>query len=138
MLRYKHDVPPPDPAATRLGRNFTQMSDRGVTVARACLQLRDKHGYYPDVIFGHSGWGETLFLKEIWPNAKADRLCRILLSRARRDVGFDPEFDSAGFDPVMMAQGRAAHLGQSLLHADAGLSPDQMAGQHLSAALRDR
>jgi hypothetical protein len=24
----------------------------------------------PDVILGHSGWGETLFLKEVWPEAK--------------------------------------------------------------------
>ena len=51
--KYRHSAAAPDPAACRLGRNFTQMSDRGVTVARACLQLRDK-GYMPDVIFGHS------------------------------------------------------------------------------------
>jgi ribosomal protein L25 (general stress protein Ctc) len=57
------------------------MSDRGVTVARAARRLRDEHGYVPDVIFGHSGWGETLFLKQVWPEA-ADRLCRILLCRA--------------------------------------------------------
>ncbi|NBO20742.1 MAG: glycosyl transferase family 1, partial [Rhodobacteraceae bacterium] len=57
VLRYRHDGPKVDPAACRLGRNYTQHSDRGVTVARACLRLRNDKGYVPDVIFGHSGWG---------------------------------------------------------------------------------
>ena len=34
-VKYRHSAAAPDPAACRLGRNFTQMSDRGVTVARA-------------------------------------------------------------------------------------------------------
>lgn len=122
-VRYRHDVPPPDPNATRLGRNFTQMSDRGVNATRACLQLRDKHGYTPDVIFGHSGWGETLFLKEVWPDAKLIVYAEFYYRGVDRDVGFDPEFSRAGFDAVMLAQSRAAHLGQSLMHADAGLAP---------------
>ena len=57
--------PPPGWAATT-----PPCRDRGVTVARAALQLREHEGYVPDVIFGHSGWGETLFLKEVWPEAK--------------------------------------------------------------------
>lgn len=123
VLRYKHEAQQPDPAATRLGRNFTQMSDRGVTVARAAMQLRERQGYVPDVIFGHSGWGETLFLKEVWPEAKLIVYAEFYYRGVGRDVGFDPEFSRGGFDQVMIAQGRAAHLGQSLLHADAGLSP---------------
>jgi glycosyltransferase involved in cell wall biosynthesis len=135
-LRYRHDMPPPDPKATRLGRNFTQMSDRGVTAARACLQLRDKHGYTPDVIFGHSGWGETLFLKEVWPNAKLIVYSEFYYRGVERDVGFDPEFSRPGFDGVMTAQSRAAHLGQSLLHADAGLSPTKWQASSFPPVLR--
>ena len=123
ILRYRHEATPPDPAVTRLGRNFTQMSDRGVTVARAAMQLREKQGYVPDVIFGHSGWGETLFLKEVWPEAKLIVYAEFYYRGVGRDVGFDAEFSRSGFDQVMIAQGRAAHLGQSLLHADAGLAP---------------
>ena len=123
VLRYRHEVPPPDPQATRLGRNYTQSSDRGVTVARAAIQLRDRDGYCPDLIFGHSGWGETLFLKEVWPAAKLLIYAEFYYRGAGHDVSFDPEFDKRGFDAVMIAQGRAAHLGQALLHADAGLSP---------------
>ena len=135
VMRYRHEVPPPDPAATRLGRNFTQMTDRGVNAARACLQLRDKHGYSPDVIFGHSGWGETLFLKEIWPDAKLIVYAEFYYRGVARDVGFDPEFSREGFDPVMTAQARAAHLGQSLLHADAALAPTKWQASTYPAAL---
>ncbi len=101
------------------------MSDRGVTVARACLQLRQQKGYVPDVIFGHSGWGETLFLKEVWPEAKLLIYAEFYYKGRGADVGFDPEFSKPSFDQVMIAQGRASHLGQALLHADAGLSPTE-------------
>ena len=123
VLKYKHEAVTVDPAATRLGRNYTQNSDRGVSCARAALQLRQQRGYVPDVIFGHSGWGETLFLKEIWPEAKLIVYAEFYYKGRGADVGFDLEFGKASFDQVMIAQGRAAHLGQSLVHADAGLAP---------------
>ena len=135
-LRYKHDVQKVDPAATRLGRNFTLMGDRGVSVARAALQLRDKDGYYPDVIFGHSGWGETLFLKEVWPAAKLIAYAEFYYKGSGADVGFDTEFNTYGFDQVMIAQGRAAHLGQALVHADAGLSPTHWQASTYPVSLR--
>ena len=136
-VKYRHSATAPDPAACRLGRNFTQMSDRGVTVARACLQLREK-GYAPDVIFGHSGWGETLFLKEIWPEAKLLVYSEFYYKGRGADVGFDPEFDTPSFDQVMIAQGRAAHLGQALVHADAALSPTRWQASTHPSGLRDR
>ena len=136
VVRYTHDVVAVDPAATRLGRNYTQMSDRGVTVARAASQLRDKRGYIPDVIIGHSGWGETLFLKEVWPAAKLVVYAEFYYRGQGADVGFDPEFNPPNFDQVMISQGRAAHLGQALLHADAGLSPTEWQANSYPAALR--
>lgn len=122
-LRYKHQPAAVEAAATRLGRNYTIMSDRGVSVARACAQLRARDEYVPDVIFGHSGWGETLFLKQIWPEAKVIIYAEFYYQGEGADVGFDPEFARTGLEPKLIAQGRAAHLAQSLVHADAGLSP---------------
>lgn len=135
-LRYKHEAPPVDATATRLGRNYTLMSDRGVTVARAALTLRERHGYVPDVIFGHSGWGETLFLKEVWPEAKLIVYAEFYYKGRGADVGFDPEFNPPAFDQVMIAQGRTTHLGQALTHADAGLSPTHWQASTYPASLR--
>lgn len=135
-IRYSHPAQKVDPVQTRLGRTYTAMSDRGVTVARACCQLRDREGYVPDVIFGHSGWGETLFLKEVWPSAKVIVYAEFYYRGVGADVGFDTEWQGYGFDQVMIAQGRAAHLGQSLLHADAGLAPTQWQASTFPAPLR--
>ncbi|MGA0540486.1 glycosyltransferase family 4 protein [Neotabrizicola sp. VNH66] len=136
VWRYKYEAPQVDPAATRLGRNFTTMSDRGVIVARACQQLRNREGYVPDVIVGHSGWGETLFLKEVWPEAKLLVYAEFYYRGTGADVGFDPEFSARGLDTAMIAQGRAAHLGQALAHADRGLSPTQWQASTYPAPLR--
>ncbi len=136
VMRYDHKAQVVDPGQCRLGRNYTQMSDRGVTVARACLRWREDKGYVPDVIFGHSGWGETLFLKEVWPEAKLLVYAEFYYKGRGADVGFDPEFSPRSFDQVLIAQGRTAHLGQSLLHADAGLSPTEWQASTYPPALR--
>ncbi len=135
-LKYKHDGQAVDPAVTRLGRNYTQMSDRGVSVARAAMALRQQRGYVPDVIFGHSGWGETLFLKEVWPEAKLLIYAEFYYRGRGADVGFDVEFNPPNFDQVMIAQGRAGHLGQALLHADAGVAPTHWQASTFPPALR--
>lgn len=124
VLRYSHRPQEVDPRATRLGRNFTLMSDRGVSVARHARRMRAE-GYVPDVIYGHSGWGETLFLKEVWPEAKLLVFAEFYYRGVAADVSFDPEVQAQGFDQVMIAQSRAAHLAQALIHADAGVSPTE-------------
>ncbi len=137
VIRYRHRAQPPDPAATRLGRSYTQMSDRGTTVARAARSLRQK-GHVPDVVVGHSGWGETLFLKEVWPEARLIVYAEFYYGGRGRDVGFDPEFDPvpATLDQSLIAQGRAAHLGQALLHADHAISPTHWQADSHPVALR--
>lgn len=124
ILRYAHKAQALDPKATRLGRNFTQMSDRGVSVARHARRMRAE-GYVPDVIYGHSGWGETLFLKEVWPEAKLLVFAEFYYRGIGADTGFDPEFQAQGFDQVMIAQSRAAYLAQALIHADQGVAPTE-------------
>jgi glycosyltransferase involved in cell wall biosynthesis len=124
LLHYTFKPEPVDPKATRLGRNFTTMSDRAIRVARFAQRLRAE-GYVPDVIYGHSGWGETLFLKEVWPEAKLLVFAEFYYRGTGADSGFDPEFQPVGFDQVMIAQARAAHMAQSLIHADRGISPTE-------------
>ena len=42
---------------------------RGEACYDAAVKLRDS-GFSPDVILAHHGWGESLFLKDVWPNAR--------------------------------------------------------------------
>ena len=46
--------------------------------AEACYRkARDlaKDGYEPDIIIAHPGWGESLFLKLVWPKVKLGIYC---------------------------------------------------------------
>lgn len=65
--------------------------DRGRAVAAAVARLRSE-GFRPDVVFAHVGWGEALFLKEIFPEAKLLLYGEFFYRSQGSDVGFDPEF----------------------------------------------
>ena len=38
----------------------------GLAVEKVCHWL-DRDGYIPDIVIGHNGWGETLYVKDVWP-----------------------------------------------------------------------
>jgi len=64
---------------------------RGQSCFAAARQLKAK-GYAPDIILAHHGWGESLFLKDVWPEAKLGLYCELYHLATREFVGFDPEF----------------------------------------------
>jgi len=64
---------------------------RGRVVAAAAARLKSE-GLRPDVVFAHIGWGEALFLKEIFPEAKLLLYGEFFYRGRGSDVGFDPEF----------------------------------------------
>ena len=57
-------------------------------------QLFERHFDYakmvfkPDLIIGHSGFGNTLYLKEVWPNAKFVGYFEWFYRSQGSDVGF--------------------------------------------------
>ena len=40
----------------------------GQAVLRGLVELRDKAGFVPDVIIGHTGWGSLLYVKDLYPD----------------------------------------------------------------------
>jgi glycosyltransferase involved in cell wall biosynthesis len=63
----------------------------GMAVAEACRNLRDA-GVLPDLVVGHCGWGETLFIKEVFPDVPLLSYFEFYYHARGADVGFDPEF----------------------------------------------
>ncbi|MBO6303829.1 MAG: glycosyltransferase [Selenomonadaceae bacterium] len=47
---------------------FEESLLEGVSATRAMVELRDKYHYKPNVIVSHTGWGTTLFAKDVWPD----------------------------------------------------------------------
>ena len=104
--------------------DFETKTIRGEAAFRSALALRDT-GFVPDVIIAHPGWGESLFLKDVWPKAKLGIYCEFFYHADGADVGFDPEFPAK--DPGEVCRLRLKNL-NNLLHfesADAGISPTE-------------
>lgn len=102
--------------------DFESKVIRGEACLRASLQLKHQ-GYYPDVIVAHPGWGESLFLKEVWPKAKLKLYCEFFYQASGADVGFDPEFspsDPADAGRVIV---KNANILLQFQNADAACSP---------------
>lgn len=64
---------------------------RGEACWRKARQL-ESDGFMPDVIYAHPGWGESLFLKQLWPAAKLMLYGEFFYAPEGADMGFDPEF----------------------------------------------
>ena len=54
------------PDTNQFCQEFETKVIRGEAVARCADRLRSE-GFHPDLILGHPGWGEMLFLSDIWP-----------------------------------------------------------------------
>ncbi|MCX7217202.1 MAG: glycosyltransferase family 4 protein [Burkholderiales bacterium] len=94
---------------------------RGEACYHAALKLRDE-GFTPDLIVAHPGWGESLFLKDVWPNARLVIYCEYFYQTTGGDIDFDPEFPPIGDESCKV---RMKNL-NNLAHfdfADAGIAP---------------
>ena len=105
----------------------------GATVADVCRRLREQ-GFRPDLIVGHSGWGETLFVKDVFPEVPLLANFEFYYHAQGVDVGFDPEFASIFNDPsrlrarnaINLLAFQAADWGHSATAWQRGLYPPEM------------
>ena len=135
VFRYRN---PPDTTVEGAGRIYAEMSGRGLIAARAADQMTARTGFVPDVVFGHGGWGETLFLRDVWPNARHLTYAEFFYAATGRDTGFDPEFAQPGLTPKIAVTARKAHVLQAIADADAALSPTEWQASTFPAEWRQK
>ncbi|MDA7433315.1 glycosyltransferase [Synechococcus sp. AH-601-N10] len=63
---------------------------RAEACAKAAAQLRDQ-GFQPELICAHPGWGEALFLRDVWPKARLLCYQEFYYHARGVDLDFDPE-----------------------------------------------
>lgn len=95
---------------------------RGEYCIRAASQLAE-NGFTPDVICVHPGWGESLFLKELWPHAKQLHYVEYFYNSEGQDMGFDPQFPTPGLGQKCRLWTKNANNLMNLVQMDHGVSP---------------
>lgn len=102
-------------------RQMESATLHGQAAARAMLRLRQS-GFRPDAILAHPGWGETLYARDVFPEAHLVHYCEWFYSADGADLGFDPEFPLLFDDRARIRNWNALHL-LNLEQCDAAVSP---------------
>jgi len=119
----KYSLNDADVSATHpFARRFAMECHRAEQVLYALSSLASS-GFVPDVIMAHPGWGETLPLRTIFPDARILLYCEFFYGMQGRDVAFDPEFSETGADGYVALHLKNASTLLALADCDFGISP---------------
>lgn len=125
--------PPEGHKPTPLAADFDTKVIRGEAALGAMLALH-RSGFVPELVIANPGWGEALFVKDVWPRARLVCLLEYFYRLEGGDIGFDAEF--AQESPVPGARLRIKNL--ALLDAmhsmDLGVAPTRWQRDCMPAA----
>lgn len=100
--------------------------ERSVMHAQACavaaLKLKNE-GFTPDVIVAHPGWGDALFIKDVFPQARLVVYCEYYYSGTSQDADFDPELPPLSLERRCLIRMRNTASLLSMELADAAIAP---------------
>lgn len=115
--------------------------DTKVTRAEACyhaaIQLRET-GFVPDLILAHHGWGEAMFLRDVWPKARMALYCELYHLAGYPHLHFDPEFGQPNQTASLRIRLKNLnnHIHFPLAHA--GISPTKFQADTFPAGFREK
>jgi glycosyltransferase involved in cell wall biosynthesis len=131
----QHRAPTPGiyPPALRSERDF--LCGRAAAIAAGELKTR---GFDPAVVVAHPGLGSSLFLKDVFPEARHIVHAEYYHRARGGDGDFDPEFGAAAFDDRIKYQAMNAPLALSYATADALVCPTPFQRDLLPPVFRER
>ncbi|WP_208347376.1 glycosyltransferase [Pseudaestuariivita rosea] len=105
---------------------------------RAALQVKEA-GFTPDIIVSHPGWGESLYLPRVWPNARVGIFCELYYDTTDQTNYFDPEFqDPVTTDAMCRLDMKNLSTKLHFEFAKAGITPTQFQFQTFPKQFQDR
>jgi glycosyltransferase involved in cell wall biosynthesis len=93
----------------------------GEEVADKCVLMRKK-GMVPDIVVAHPGWGESLFIKDVFPEVPLLNYFEYYFHGNSGDIGFDPAYPST-LEDFKRIRIRNSLLQLSLEECDWGITP---------------
>ena len=123
MNIVEYTLPEQKKSSNQLERILDTSIQRGkllVQIAEALI----KQNFIPDIVIAHSGWGETLFLKDRFPDARLVILQEFFHGPNSPDINFDPEFQVDRSVNEIAVMQRSLDL-QACFDADTIITPTQ-------------
>lgn len=105
--------------------HYVRTLENAVLQGQAVYRLADQlkaQGFIPDVVYAHSGWGPSLFIKDIFPKAKLLCYFEWFYHAHGSDADFDPTEPLTADDEARIRIKNAPIL-IDLYSCDRGLSP---------------
>lgn len=118
--------------------DFEAKMIRARSCAKRAVALRDQKNVVPDVICAHTGWGEELFLKDVWPDAKIIGYCEYFYNSHGYDLGFDDEFLKKEPLSDWKTHSKNASIYLSLAQMDCGVTPTYFQRNTYPQSARDQ
>jgi glycosyltransferase involved in cell wall biosynthesis len=97
-----------------------------------------KQGFEPDLVVVNTGWGENLFLKDVWPDARHIAYFEYYYAAKGLDVDFDPEFPVRNEETLWRLRVKNAMQLAAFDVADAAVAPTAFQRDTFPAYVRDR
>ncbi len=104
-----------------------ELAVRHGTAVADTLRMMKAQGVTPDIVIGHSGWGEMLCVKDVFPDVPLLAYFEFFYHAAGVDTDFDPEFPPVDSDGGRLRMRNAVNL---LSHACADWGHTPTAWQH--------
>jgi glycosyltransferase involved in cell wall biosynthesis len=130
---------PTEPPGDAFVQEWAIKRARAESAASAMMGLKSE-GFIPDVVFGHPGWGEMLFAKDVFPQSRHLVFAEYYYGTEGGDSFFDPEFQAGGLDLSALQRIRLknTHLLHALASCDEAVSPTAFQKSRHPAAFLDR
>ncbi len=121
-VQYMRYEPARPPGGAPVRGDLAAKLVRAEGCASAMLALKAQ-GLQPDVIVAHPGWGEALFCKDVWPQARLVVFAEFYYTVDGSDYAFDPEFQTDTPAARMRLRLKNTALLHALAAADAAYAP---------------
>lgn len=94
-------------------------------------------GFDPAVIVAHPGWGETVLLRELFPEARQVLFAEFFYHGRNSDIDFDNEFLPVTEEALLIGKAKSAVAALAFSEADAIVSPTRFQASRLPRRLTD-
>ncbi len=91
--------------------------------AYEAMKAMKKQGIDPDVIYAHPGWGEALFVRNVWPEARLVVYAEWCYNLHGQEVNFDPAFPPLSEELELRLTVKNNPFLHALSDADAAITP---------------